>query len=96
MPSTAVPSTVLPERLTLNEAGTTLLQLQASLQAQPAGQVLVDASPLRDFDSSALAVLLELRRHVQAGGRHLEVTGLPPRLESLATLYGVRELLASV
>ena len=55
--------------------------------------VLLDASALQEFDSSALAVLLACRREAQGLGRSLQVQGLSERLRELATLYGVLDLL---
>jgi phospholipid transport system transporter-binding protein len=48
---------------------------------------------LAQFDSSALAVLLECRRESSALGRGFAVKGLPSRLRELASLYGVAGLL---
>jgi phospholipid transport system transporter-binding protein len=53
----------------------------------------VDAAGLRQFDSSALAVLLECRRLAEKSGRSFQLSGAPPRLSQLARLYGVAELL---
>ena len=55
--------------------------------------VLLDASGLERFDSSALAVLLACRREALALGRTLQVQGLSERLRELAKLYGVLDLL---
>jgi phospholipid transport system transporter-binding protein len=45
----------------------------------------------KQFDSSALAVLLECRREAQrAGPTASRSRGLSPRLRELAGLYGVR------
>lgn len=85
----------LPERLTLAEADQTLARLGAELGKRSDKTVEVDAAALQVFDSSALSVLLELRRRVLAQGRDLRVSGWPRRLEDLASLYGVRELLAA-
>ena len=71
-------------------------QLQAQVLASQPAPVLVDASALHDFDSSALAVLLGLRRVANALGRTVQVTGMPARLRELATLYGVLDLLQPV
>ena len=54
----------------------------------------VDASDLAQFDSSALAVLLDCRRQALAVGQSFTVTGAPQRLVQLATLYGVAELIS--
>jgi phospholipid transport system transporter-binding protein len=85
----------LPERLTLAEADQTLSRLGGELAQQPGAVVVVNAGVLKVFDSSALAVLLELRRRLLAQGKTLRVSGWPRRLEDLASLYGVRELLAA-
>ncbi len=82
----------LPVELTHNQAKACLAQLVAGVDAQ-GSPVVVDAAPLQRFDSSALAVLLELRRTCIRGGKTLEVQGLPPHLGDLATLYGIEGLL---
>ena len=66
--------------------------LQGLRQQKEAGMV-VDASALQRFDSSALAVLLEFRRECLAMGRHFSIQGLAPKLADLAALYGIAELL---
>lgn len=58
-----------------------------------AAVVEADASALQQFDSSALAVLLECRRAAQRAGAGFAVRGLPERLRTLAGLYGVADLL---
>ena len=58
-----------------------------------AAEVVVDASRLTTFDSSALAVMLECRRQALAGGKRFSVFGMPARLRQLAGLYGVAELI---
>jgi len=58
--------------------------------------VALDASALTEFDSSALAVLLGLRREVVARGSALQVEGMSPRLRELASLYGVMDLLLPI
>lgn len=85
----------LPERLTLAEADQTLARLGSELAGRSEATVVVNAGPLQVFDSSALSVLLELRRRLLAQGKALQVNGWPRRLEDLASLYGVRELLAA-
>ena len=59
-----------------------------------AGQrIKVDASALSNFDSSAIALLLQAQRQAQAVGRSLAVQSPPRAMVELATLYGVAELL---
>ena len=81
---------------------TTLMHPQAPdcrrelVQAMNASQdrvMLLDASALQQFDSSALAVLLACRRQASAVGRSLQVQGMPERLCELARLYGVLDWL---
>jgi len=84
----------LPETVTLREAQDTLRMLSQALQREAADTLTVDASPLREFDSAALAVLLECRRLAQAFGKRFAVHGAPAKLTGLAKLYGIDELLA--
>lgn len=84
----------LPSELTHSQANALLAQLRAGLDAAPAGEtVVVDASALERFDSSALAVLLELRRIAQRSQKTLQVQAQPPHLSDLAKLYGIETLL---
>jgi phospholipid transport system transporter-binding protein len=48
----------LPERLTLQEAVTVLERLERVVKQQPGPVVALNASALKVFDSSAVAVLL--------------------------------------
>ena len=83
----------MPAGLTHNVADDYLSLCQQGLRACADHFVTIDASALQDFDSSALAVLLSVRRAAVASGKELHVTGLPPRLRELAGLYGVADLL---
>ena len=85
---------LLPDTVTLREAQDTLRMLSQALQRDGADLLTVDASPLRNFDTAVLAVLLECRRLAQAWGKRFAVHGAPAKLTSLAKLYGVDELLA--
>lgn len=83
----------LPQRLTLNEAVQTLEQLGTALAGQTATTLQIDASGLEECDSSAVAVLLEIRRRLLAQGKTLQVNHIPQRLRDLVGLYGMSELL---
>lgn len=84
----------LPERLTLQEAVQVLDQLNSAVSKQSGTSVVaLDASALQVFDSSAVAVLLALRRNLLSQGKRLQVLQRPQRLNDLVTLYGVDELL---
>lgn len=76
----------LPATATLAQANELLRQLGDDTE-------VVDASELADFDSSAVALLLEARRRAAARGRALRIEGAPAQLVELARLYGVEELL---
>ena len=67
--------------------------LLKAARAESEPQVLVDATALTRFDSSALAVLLECRRECLQDGKRFAVRGLAPRLRELAGLYGISALL---
>lgn len=83
----------LPTHLSVQLGRAPLDTLVQAVNALPAGSpAVLDAAPLQQFDSSALALILGLRRHCQATGRTLEVQGMPERLQGLAKLYGVAEL----
>lgn len=84
----------LPSQLTQAQANDCLRALTDQLRVPTGPQVSLDAAALERFDSSALAVVLECRRLVLAQGRVFSVNGMPARLEQLARLYGVSELLA--
>ena len=84
---------LLPATITLRESRDTLRLLSQALQGEQDGEVVIDASPLQQFDTSALAVLLEVRRLAQAWGRPFSVRNAPDKLSALAQLYGVGELL---
>lgn len=81
----------LPATLRHAQAMSWLAQLR--LPAQTARPLVLDASPLVAFDSSALACLIEVRRRVIAWGGQLQVIGLPDRLQRLAQVYGLADLL---
>ncbi len=67
--------------------------LEAGLSRIAAGATEVDCAPLKQFDSSALAVLIAWQRAAAARGTVLDVINLPSGLASLAQAYGVNTLL---
>jgi phospholipid transport system transporter-binding protein len=66
------------------------------LAAIERGDAEFDLSGVERCDSSAVAVLLEWQRAARSKGLALTVTGAPPGLVSLATVYGVEGLLPAV
>ena len=85
---------VLPSEITHNQARACALAVGQEIQTGSDLDVVLDATPLIKFDSSALAVMLQCRREVIALGRGFSVQGLAPGLQQLAGVYGVAELLA--
>lgn len=78
----------VPVRVTLAEAAAFR---SAALAACAAGDREFDLGALAEYDSSVVAVLLEIRRAVGSeGARFLNV---PANLRKLASLYGVDPLL---
>ncbi len=75
-------------------ATATLAEACSLLQALDAGPDVIDASAMKHFDTSAVAILLEASRRARARGATLVVRGAPPKLVELARLYGVDELLS--
>lgn len=80
---------LLPATVTADEARDTLHLLSQALRREPDAGVVIDASGLQQFDSSALAVLLECQRLALAWGKGFSVKNPPAKLSSLARLYGV-------
>jgi phospholipid transport system transporter-binding protein len=91
--SAAGAMTSLPTSLTLRDAQSALESLRQSFAAQSGDVWHIDAAPVAQLDTSALAVLLECARIAVAGKRRMEIVGAPARLSDLAHLYGVDGLL---
>jgi phospholipid transport system transporter-binding protein len=85
---------VLPEVVTVREAPDVLRMLEQNVRRDGDAALTIDASALRDFDTAAIAVLLECSRQAQAWGKPMVVKGAPSKLGELAALYGVDKLLS--
>lgn len=85
---------VLPDTITHVQAPACLGVLLEAARAEQGRTLLVDATALAHFDSSALAVLLACRREALRQQRGFAVMALPAHLRALAALYGVSGLLA--
>ena len=83
----------LPVELTQAQAARCLITMQEILSSDTATVTVVDGAALARFDSSALAVLLELRRQCKSAGKQFAVAHLPEQLMKLAGLYGIGEFL---
>ena len=87
---------LLPATVTASQATDTRRLLLQALKGEPQAAVTVDASNLRYFDSSVLAVLLECQRAAEAWGKPFTLRNPPPKLMALAELYGVDALVIPV
>jgi phospholipid transport system transporter-binding protein len=67
--------------------------LESALAQFRSPQTVIDLSAASDIDSSAVALLLELKREAQRRNVELKVVNAPASVQSLAQLYGVSELL---
>jgi phospholipid transport system transporter-binding protein len=83
----------LPEHATLEQAAGLAALLPAEL-AKGEGPFQIDASALKAYDTSTVALLMQAHRLAQAAGRPFSVAGAPAQLAQLASLYGVEELLS--
>ena len=83
----AAPIVPAPSEITLDRAPAALATVRAALRGGP---VVIDLAPLSRFDSSAVAVLVAVRR--EAGAR-ASFRNVPPNLRKLASLYGVEAAL---
>lgn len=88
-----MPALALPSLLTHDQAAVCAQTLAAGIRAEVSDKVVIDASALARFDSSALAVLLQCRREAVASGKGLSIDGLPAKLRELAGLYGIQALI---
>jgi phospholipid transport system transporter-binding protein len=83
---------VLSGALTLANAAEVLSQGRAAIGE---GARSVDLGDVGELDSSALALLLAWRRDAKRRGHDLAFTKLPQDLTTIASLYGVAELLTA-
>jgi phospholipid transport system transporter-binding protein len=82
----------LEGNLTQAEAAALLREGEAAVGQ---GCQVFDLAGARQLDSAALSLLLCWRRRAQAQGRPLGFRNVPESLSSLASLYGVSDLLNS-
>ncbi|MEO6664386.1 MAG: STAS domain-containing protein [Rubrivivax sp.] len=82
----------LPDDASIEHVTELAAQLPQSLESSQ-GTWQIDASALKAFDSSTIALLLQARRLAKAAGRDIEIIGVPPTLSQLARLYGIGDLL---
>jgi phospholipid transport system transporter-binding protein len=84
---------LMPATVTINGSRDALRMLSQGVRTEPESGVVIDASALQQFDTSALAVLLECQRLAKADGKSFSLRQAPAKLHALAKLYGVDALL---
>jgi phospholipid transport system transporter-binding protein len=74
---------------------TALALREQGLRLFTTADTVLDLSAVTEVDSTALSLLFEWRRAALAANRRIRYINLPENLSSLATLYGVTELVAA-
>lgn len=54
--------------------------------------MVIDCQDLQSFDSSALSMILSMRRQAQAQSVNIQLNAVPEKLASLATVYGLSDV----
>jgi phospholipid transport system transporter-binding protein len=67
---------------------------ELGIEAIRAGDVSFDLSAVQTCDSSALAVVLAWQREARSRRHSLKVSNVPEDMLTLATVYGVKDVLA--
>jgi len=83
----------LPIEISHNNVEAVLAQGMAVIDTLQAENILtIDCQALTVFDSSALSVLLSMRRHAKTRRVHIELRSIPEKLASLAQVYGIADV----
>lgn len=90
----------LPAEVRVDAAPALWLSLRTSLQVEAAQvrnaagtEIRINAADLQQFDSVVLTLLLSAARLSSGLGLRLQVQNVPAKLQELARVYGVAELL---
>jgi phospholipid transport system transporter-binding protein len=75
--------------------GSVTAELEAGKAAIGEGARSVDLAEVAEVDSSALALLLAWQREAKRLDRELAIANLPKGLATIASLYGVADLLGA-
>jgi phospholipid transport system transporter-binding protein len=54
--------------------------------------MVIDCKDLQSFDSSALSVILSMKRQAQIQSVNVQLDAVPEKLASLATVYGLSDV----
>ena len=78
----------------LTVANVAALAEEGKQQFGDGGELVVDLDEVAEVDSAALSLLFEWQREARRRSIKISFRNLPASLNSLATLYGVSELIA--
>jgi phospholipid transport system transporter-binding protein len=56
------------------------------------GSMVIDCKDLQSFDSSALSIILSMKRQAQVQSVSVQLDAVPEKLASLATVYGLSDV----
>jgi phospholipid transport system transporter-binding protein len=79
--------------LTIDNVTAVLAESERLFDASP---LEVDLAGVTDVDSSAVSLLLQWERLAKRHGGTVSFRNIPPNLKSLATLYGVADLIPGI
>jgi ABC-type transporter Mla MlaB component len=54
--------------------------------------IVIDCRDLQSFDSSALSIILSMKRQAQIQSVNVQLDAIPEKLASLATVYGLSDV----
>jgi phospholipid transport system transporter-binding protein len=58
----------------------------------PGSLMVIDCEDLQSFDSSALSMILSMKRQAQIQSVNIQLDAVPEKLASLATVYGLSDV----
>jgi phospholipid transport system transporter-binding protein len=58
----------------------------------PESLMVIDCKDLQSFDSSALSMILSIKRQAQIQSVNVQLDAIPEKLASLATVYGLSDV----
>jgi phospholipid transport system transporter-binding protein len=58
----------------------------------PGSLMVIDCEDLQSFDSSALSMILSMKRQAQIQSVNIQLDTVPEKLASLATVYGLSDV----
>lgn len=86
----------LPQLISHENAEEVLAAGARSIEALPAGSTwVINCQSLQSFDSSALSVILSLKRRASKASVAVQLNAVPEKLASLARVYDLADIVLS-